>query len=125
MIDWSQLVTAEQQQETDRQALRDQIATRRHEAMCAGISIAGMSVATDDVSQTRFAGAAVSAMLDPDYAVRWKTGDGSFRLLSGAEIIGIATAVRAHVQACYDREADLLAALDAGEPVDPDAGWPG
>ena len=125
MIDWSQVVTAAQQQETDRQALRNLIAARRHEAMCAGISIAGMSVATDDVSQTRFAGAAVSAMLDPDYAVRWKTGDGSFRLLSGAEIIGIASAVRAHVQACYDREADLLAALDAGEAVVPEAGWPG
>lgn len=125
MIDWSKVVTVEQQQETDRQALRDQIAARRYEAMCAGISIAGMSVATDDVSQTRFAGAAVSAMLDPDYVVRWKTGDGSFRLLSGAEIIGIASAVRSHVQDCYDREADLLAALDAGEPIDPNAGWPG
>lgn len=125
MIDWSQVVTAEQQQETDRQALRDLIAARRHETMCAGITIAGMSVATDDISQTRFAGAAVSAMLDSAYAVRWKTGDCSFHLLSGAEIIGIATAVRAHVQACYDREADLLAALDTGEPVNPDTGWPG
>ncbi len=36
----------------------------------------------------------------------------------------VAQAIRAHVQACYDREAALTAALDAGQPYDIEAGWP-
>jgi hypothetical protein len=40
-------------------------------------------------------------------------------------VIAIAQAVRAHVQACFDREADLRDAIDAGEAPDIDTGWPG
>ena len=44
--------------------------------------------------------------------------------LDAATIIAVAQAVRAHVQACFDRENALLAALDADEPYDIEAGWP-
>lgn len=125
MIDWTKAITPEEQLAAERSALRARIAARRDAAMKAGISIDGMPVATDDVSQGRLAGAALAAVLDPAYSVRWKGRDGAFITLGGQELIGIASAVRAHVQACYDHEADLLAALDRGETPTIDTGWPG
>jgi len=89
------------------------IASRRYDAETAGIDLNGMRIDTGRDSQALITGAAVSAMLDPGYSVRWKTA-GGFVELSAEQIIGVASAVRAHVQACFDREADLLAELDAG-----------
>ena len=125
MIDWTQAITPAQREAADRAEMRISIATRRDTAMKSGISIGGMPVATDDISQGRLAGAALAAMLDPDYTVRWKGRDGAFINLGGQQLIGIASTVRAHVQACYDHEANLLEALDRGETPDIEAGWPG
>lgn len=100
------------------------IRLRRDQAIAAGTTVAGIPVQTDETSQTRIMGAAVAAMLDPDYSVQWKTADGTFVTLSAAQVIGIASAVRAHVQACFDCEAVLRAAVIAGEPYDIEAGWP-
>jgi hypothetical protein len=43
--------------------------------------------------------------------------------LTAQEIIGVATAVRAHVQACFDREAELMLMEDPSN-ADIDTGWP-
>src|SRR5690606_10227179 len=109
-IDWSGMITAEQ---LDEQALQSQIAAiaaRRWQAETAGITVNGTAIDTGRDSQALITGAAVSAMLDPSYSVRWKTPAG-FIELQGQQIIAMATAVRAHVQACFDREAELLDAL--------------
>lgn len=108
-----------------RHQLRERIAARRYETEVGGIEIAGMHVATDDRSKLLINGAAVEAMLDADYLLKWKTTEG-FVELTGAQVIGIARAVRAHVQACFDREAELLAALEAGTLTDEmlGQGWP-
>lgn len=89
------------------------IAARRYEAEIAGTVVSGMPLDTGRDSQALITGAAVSAMLDPGCSVRWKTA-GGFVELNAQQIIGVASAVRAHVQACFDREAELLAALEAG-----------
>lgn len=122
-IDLSQLITAEAKAAEAAAAQRAAIKARRDQAIASGITVGGVTVATDDQSQSRVMGAAVAAMLDPNYTVQWKTASG-FVTLSAPEVIGLATAIRAHVQACFDREAALLAALDAGEAVDIDTGWP-
>lgn len=46
--------------------------------------------------------------------------------LTAQQVIGIARAVRAHVQACFDREAELLAELEAGTLTASmlEEGWP-
>jgi hypothetical protein len=46
--------------------------------------------------------------------------------LNAEQIIGLASTVRAHVQACFDREAELLEALAEGTltPEMIDTGWP-
>lgn len=101
------------------------IAARRYEAEVGGITLNGLQIDTDDRSKLLINGAALEATIDPEYVMQWKTS-GGFIELTGAQVIGIARAVRAHVQACFDREAELLAALDAGtlEPAMLEQGWP-
>lgn len=89
------------------------IAARRFDEETRGISINGMVVDTSRDSQALITGAALQATLDPTYTVRWKTGAG-FVELNAEQIIGMATSVRAHVQACFDRESELIAAVNAG-----------
>lgn len=101
------------------------IADRRWQAEVTGIDIGGMHIDTGRDSQALITGATVQAMLDPGYSLRWKTGAG-FVDLTAEQIIGVATAARAHVQACFNREAELLEALEAGTftPEMLDQGWP-
>jgi hypothetical protein len=101
------------------------IAARRYTAEMAGTTVQGMAIATDDRSQGLITGAALAAMLDAEYTIKWKTAEG-FVELTGAQIIGVASAVRAYVQACFDREADLLAAVADGSITEAmlDEGWP-
>ncbi len=101
------------------------IAARRYEAETAGIDLMGMHIDTARDSQALITGATVQAMLDPNYSLRWKTVAG-FVDLTAEQIIGVATAARAHVQACFNREAELLDALAAGTftPDMLDQGWP-
>lgn len=89
------------------------IAARRWAAEVAGVDIAGIHVDTDDRSKLLINGAALEAMIDPGYVMKWKAAEG-FVELDGTQVISVARAVRAHVQACFDREADLLAAAEEG-----------
>lgn len=103
----------------------ERIAARRYEAEIAGITLNGLQINTEDRSKLLINGAALEATIDPAYTMQWKTPTG-FVDLTGEQVIGIARAVRAHVQACFDREAELLAALDDGTLTDAmlEQGWP-
>lgn len=119
-------LAARQRENADRRAMTaQQIAARRWQAETGGTTINGMTIDTGRDSQALITGATVQAMLDPNYALRWKTPTG-FVDLTAEQIIGVATAVRAHVQACFDREAELLDALDVGTftPEMLEEGWP-
>jgi len=100
------------------------IKERRDKAMVGGMVVNGISIATDDLSQQRITGAALSAQIDSTTTVNWKLPDGTFTTLDAAQIIAIAQAVRTHVQACFDREAELLDAMMSGAAYDIEAGWP-
>ncbi|MGE8501699.1 MAG: DUF4376 domain-containing protein [Pseudomonas sp.] len=101
------------------------IAARRYEAEVGGITLNGVHIDTDDRSKLLINGAALEATFDPAYTMQWKTA-GGFVELTGAQVIGVARAVRAHVQACFDREAELHEALEAGALTDEmlGQGWP-
>ena len=106
-------------------ALPDRIAARRYEAETAGITVGGISFNTDRQSQSLITGAALSATRNPDYTVHWKTQDGPVTL--DADQLGAAAdAVRDHVQACFDREFELLDAVADGSFDESmlDQGWP-
>lgn len=94
------------------------IRQRRDRAIIAGTEVNGLRIPTDDLTQTRVIGAALAAQMDPAYKLQWKV-DGKFIPLDARQVIGIALAVRDHVQKCFDREAELLAS--DGEI---DEGWP-
>ena len=89
----------------------------RDDAIASGISVSGVHVHTDDLSQQRLVGAALAATIDPETTINWKMSDGQFATLSGAQIIGIAQAVRDHVQAAFDTEAMLRAQISEAETV--------
>ena len=69
-------------------------------------------IRTDRESQSMITGAALKAMQDETYSCRWKTEAG-FVELAAPQILAIADTVRAHVQSCFDREAELLELVDA------------
>jgi len=125
-IGWKQVTLTD----ADRKALAKtspvarRIKERRDKAMVGGIVVNGISLAADDLSQQRIAAAALSAQIDSTTMVNWKLPDGTFTTLDAAQIIAIAQAVRAHVQACFDREAELLDAMMSGAAYDIEAGWP-
>lgn len=101
------------------------IAERRWRCEVAGTMLYGRRIETDRAAVAMVTGAALAASLDPEYSVRWKAADG-FVTLNAEQILAMAQAIRSHVQACFDREADLLDALDAGtyETEMLDTGWP-
>lgn len=103
----------------------DQIAARRFQVETGGVAVAGVNLNTERDSQLLLTGAAFAASLDPDYRIKWKTASG-FVELTGEQVIALASAVRAHVQACFDREADLLAAVADGSITGEmlEEGWP-
>lgn len=101
------------------------IAARRFQAETGGVTVQGIQVNTERDSQSLLTGAAFAASLDPDYRIKWKTASG-FVELTGDQVIALATAVRAHVQACFDREAELLSAVADGSITGEmlEQGWP-
>jgi len=106
------------------------LAAHRYAQEIAGITVAGIPVRTDRESQALVTGAALSATLDPEYSVRWKSANGGWVTLDAPTILMLATEIRAHVQACFDAEADhagIIAVLDDAQAVldhDITIGWP-
>lgn len=124
MIDWGQVITAEDKAGAATAAARAAIAARRWDAENSGLTIGGMHVHTDERTRTNILGAYQEALEDPGFTVLWKGATGDFVTLDAQTIIGVAKAIRAHVQACFAREAELVAALEGGQAYDINAGWP-
>ena len=101
------------------------ISARRYMAEIAGTTIDGMPIDTGRDSHGLITGAAVQAIIDPAYSLHWKTSAG-FVELTGQQIIGVASAVRAFVQNCFSREAELLGAAADGSITAQmlEEGWP-
>ena len=100
--------------EAAKERKRSEIAAARWAAETAGIDVNGFTVRTDRESQALITGAALQAFVDPDYTCRWKTEAG-FVSLDSVQIKAVAQAVRAHVQSCFDREADWVRQIKDAE----------
>lgn len=106
------------------------VADKRWQQEISGTTFNGMPIATDATSQTKYIGAVVGAQIDPTAVINWKLANGDFVPLDAQTIVAVAMAVRAHVQACFDREAQLRAQIEAAATVEElDAiniydGWP-
>lgn len=101
------------------------VAAERFKREAIGVYVDGLQIETTRDSQALIASTGLSAVLDPEYRCNFKTV-GGFVEIGAAQIITIAKAVRAHVQACFDRELTLLRAIEAGEYHDEmlSQGWP-
>ena len=96
------------------------MAAYRYAAETAGIVVDGAFVRTDRESQALLTGAALSALDDPEYKIYWKAENGWVEL-TAPQIKVIARAVRAHVQACFDRERLRCTEIDNIDPSSPNA----
>ncbi|MDR6960548.1 hypothetical protein J2W43_004553 [Pseudomonas brassicacearum] len=101
------------------------VAAERYKREAVGIEVDGLLIETTRDSQALIASTGLSAVLDPEYRCNFKTVTG-FVEIGSAQILTIARAVRAHVQACFDRERALLLAIEAGDFRDEmlTEGWP-
>lgn len=92
-------------------------AAKRWAVETGGIVVMGATIRTDEFSQTKILGARVAAKEDAGYTLNWKESDGTFYALNAAQIIAIGDAVRNHVQACFDAEMAVVAAIRANPPT--------
>lgn len=113
-----------------KQAKISELAAKRWQVETSGTIFNGMSLATDTVSQIKYVGAVVGVQMDPSNTLKWKMADGSFVELDATAITAIAMAVRTHIQACFDKEADLKVLVEAAiskeelDAIDIYTGWP-
>ncbi|MGQ9367404.1 DUF4376 domain-containing protein [Azospirillum sp. ST 5-10] len=111
-------------------ARKEALAEQRWTVECGGITVGGTRIATDDRSKLLLNGKYRVAEKSPDAGHRWKSEDGTELVLTSAQVIAIGDAVADHVQACFDRELDLIAAIDAATTVQAvaavaiETGWP-
>ncbi|WP_236196175.1 DUF4376 domain-containing protein [Pseudomonas glycinae] len=105
--------------------LKAAVAAERFAREGVGIVVGSLQIETTRDSQALIASMGLSAIFDPEYRCNFKTTKG-FVEIGAAQIIESSKAVRAHVQACFDRELTLLRAIETGEYHDEmlAEGWP-
>jgi hypothetical protein len=92
-------------------------AARRWAAETAGIGVPGIgSVPTDERTRGVLTGAYAKAQANPAYEITdWKTPvPGVYATLTAAQIVALADAVEAHVQACFSANKAVDQAILAG-----------
>jgi hypothetical protein len=88
-------------------------AAKRFAVETGGIAVDGSHIATDRASQSLITGAYNYVKENPDATVNFKTPNG-FVQLTASQMVVIANAVAAHVQACFAAEGTVDAAINAG-----------
>lgn len=66
-----------------------------------GITVSGVQIKGDETTQLRLAGARIEAENDATYTVNWKAVTGKVEL-NATQVIGLSTALRKHIQDCFD-----------------------
>jgi hypothetical protein len=88
------------------------MAAARYAEETAGVTVSGTEIKTDRESQSLITGAALQATQNSDYSTPWKCSNG-FVTLTAAQILAIAQAVRAHVEAAFAKEATVDTQIEA------------
>jgi len=109
------------------------LANKRYAVETAGIVVANSTILTDRGSQAMITGAALQAVIDPTYSVRWKIPPATWVNLDANTLLYFAQTVRTHVQTCFTTEeahqANLIALAANGTANDVmnydfSTGWP-
>lgn len=115
----------EERRDSPLELLQAEIARKRFQVESSGVSLFDTLFDTSRDGQVALFSAVLTAQQDPLYLCRWKAASG-FIELNSEQIIEVARSVRAHTQACFDREAELLEHLENGTFTESmlDQGWP-
>lgn len=109
---------AEQALEEVKTAKLAELAEARWREETGGLTLPdGTIIKTDRESQALLTGAAFSATLDPGTGIEWK-GVNGWVTLTPAQVLEIAAAVRAHVQAAFSREKTLAGQVIACNEIE-------
>lgn len=87
----------------------------RWRAEVGGMLWNGVSIATDDSSKVKIAGARLAAQANPAFETTWWGTDGEGVVVDAALIIQLSDAVLAHVDATFTTFGLVKAAIAAGE----------
>lgn len=90
-----------------------EIAAARYEVETEGITVNDIYISTNDRTRSQITEAAFQAFIDPTYKLAWKVDADVYIDLDAAQILVITSAIRKHVQDCFDKEKRLLAAMNA------------
>lgn len=107
-----EIAAAEAAIEADADALAAYAAAVRFAVETGGITVSGATVGTSRESQAMITGAHSFALANPAAVISYKSASG-FVTLDAAAMVAVATAVGQHVQACFAREAEVVAAIAA------------
>lgn len=94
-----------------KQELKELVASVRYEKETGGMVFNGIPIDTTENSQAKITGAALQATIDNTVILYWKTVNGPVPL-DAASVIAVAQAVRVHIQDCFNREFEIIAAID-------------
>lgn len=84
--------------------LSEKVTDYRWKKERSGVTVNGVPISTDDISQTKLLSVFMLAKFDPNFTIRWKANNGTFLTLNAAQIMAISTAVRNHIQGCFEEE---------------------
>lgn len=109
----------------------DAIRALRWQRENAGTLVSGIPIRTDETSQGKISGAVQLFDKDPTLtAIDFEAQPGVWVSLSKAQMGAIGIAAGRHIQACFTRSKDLMAAVTAAanqaqlDAIDITAGWP-
>lgn len=111
-------------------SLLSDVAAKRWQVETNGITVTGTQIKTDRESQAQLISAYTSLKGGLIADTQWKAADGSFTLVTLAEIEPVAKAVVAHVRACFAAERshnDAITLLQTQAELDAydiHTGWP-
>lgn len=111
-------------------SLCDEVAAKRWQVETGGISIGSTPIATDRESRSQLTSVYSDLQNSLIADTPWKAADGSFTLVTLAEIEPAAQAVAAHVRACFAAEQAHTIAIEALhtqaelDSYDIHTGWP-
>lgn len=116
----------------DKPQLKQIVTGYRYNVETGGVMVNGYPFSTDRESQTKYIAAVVAAAQAEDpstFLITWKTADDQFVPLTVTDISSVTTAIRQHVQNCFDKEAEYYHLIDTAnnsvlETTDFTAGWP-
>jgi hypothetical protein len=104
------------------------LAAKRYEVETGGVTVGGMTIMSDAVSQAKLTGAWLRVQRKPSASIRWKGRDG-WVTVGKAEIEALVDAVSDHVQTCFDNEyahseaINALTTIAAVDAYDIETGW--